>query len=213
MCACTTLGPLISQEELLEKLLLNQNKIHSFRGVAHVDFQLSGQKGSMEAVVIAEKEGDIRVETGNFFGVPLSVLTISKDKLMYYVMSEEKIYIGKASQMAQDILPLHITDQELLGLLLFSRSTVEKFMKHARLKVDFFSLVFQKDQKIYYPEAIKLTNTARDEYLEIRWEAYDINPSQLSKEHFSIDIPSQVRVYSWSRKKGMPLLQGYDTEK
>ncbi len=208
-CA-SMLKTVVSEGEVLEKLELNQNKITSFRGGATVDFSLNQKKGSVEVIVVAKNSGEIRLETGNFFGVPLTVLAIKQGKLSYYNISEEKIYVGEAKNLSTVILPLRLSDHDLLGLLLFSKQTVLKLKKDPHFTLEFLGFKKDDEKNAFYPTALKLTNQKSKDFLEVSWEGYDFNPQNLSDELFQIKKPPQARIIYWKEGQTTPLLQGQE---
>ncbi|MEK7790011.1 MAG: hypothetical protein AAB309_00110 [Deltaproteobacteria bacterium] len=203
---------IISNAEVLAKLNHNGEKISSFRGMGRVSFRLSQKEGAVEVLIVADKKGNLRLETGNFFGVPLSAMTIQNQKLAYYVISEEKFYIGEPSEkIVSSVLPLQIEERDLRGLIFFSKETVEGFKKKKSFKLDIFKCRYEEKQNLFYPIGFRLTDEKTGEYLQINWEEYDLNPSPFPAKIFRLERPPQARLMVWgTTEKHSPLLKGYD---
>lgn len=216
--SCASLqGYIASEQEVYEKLALNQGqgKVTSFRGVAEITFHLKDQKGSVEAIIIADQKGNLRVETANFFGVPLTVFSIYRGKVTYYIIPEEKIYIGLSSEaMPEKVLPFSLSEADLKGLIFFSKETYDKFKVHSRHKLQFYT--FKKDEitDLYYPSGLKLTKRDNeDEFVRIEWDGYDLNPEKLPESLFKLEPPAQARIYAWDQVSIRPLLKGHSEER
>ena len=198
----------VTQEEVSKKLSLNKERISSLRTMGKAQFALKNLEGTVEILLLVEKKGNVRVETGNFFGVPLSALTIRNNRMQYYVISEEKIYQGDPDQLLKAILPFDLTQKDFLGLLLFSGPTVRKFQKNERFELQFYP--FKKEGELYYPQGLRLTDLKTDEYMEIQWGGIDINPAPFRSQHFKIIPPPQAQVIEWGeKKKTRPLFEGH----
>ncbi len=203
---------IISDTEVLAKLSHNGEKISSFRGMGRVSFMLNHKQGAVEVLMAADKKGNLRIETGNFFGVPLSAMTIENQRLAYYVIPEEKFYVGEPSQkIIPSVLPLGIEERDLRGLIFFSKKTVEGFKKKKSFKLDIFKCRYDEKQNLFYPTGFRLTDKKTGEYLQINWEEYDLNPPAFPVKIFRLERPPQARLIVWeSTGKHSPLLKGYD---
>jgi len=211
-CATAFQG-IVSDEEILEKLEFNQERISSFRGMAKVYFSLNGKKGSVETLMLGNQAGDFRIETGNFFGVPLTAMTIWQDTLTYYIIPEEKIYIGKpAEKVATQVLPLGLTPEDVKGLMLFSRRTYTKLKRDRVFKIEFDTLNKDDRTGFYYPAGFKLSRSGTEEYVLVRWEAFDLNPPPFPSSLFQIQKPAQARLYYVVDRHVTPLLKGTDQD-
>jgi len=189
-----SLQEVVKETELSPAFKHNQEKIHSFRGVARVFFSFGKKKGSVEVLVVSEKPDHLRMETGNFFGVPLSVLTIYQGKVTYYVIPEEKYYVGEAKeQVTQQFLPFELTEENIFGLIYFSQKTYDFFKHHKRFQLDFYEVKEKEELKLFYPRGFKLTDKKTKDTVEWRWDAYDLNPPKFSSMHFKIEKPAQAR--------------------
>lgn len=202
----------ISDEEVTEKLTHNAERIGSFRGMGRISFKLDQKEGTVELLIVADKKGNLRIETGNFLGVPLSAMTIQNRKLAYYVIPEEKFYVGEPSEkIVSSILPLQIEESDLRGLIFFSKNVVQGLKKRKPFKLEIFKCREDEKQNLFYPTGFRLTNEKREEYLEINWEEYDLNPPPFPEKIFKLEKPSQARLIPWgTAKQYSPMLKGYD---
>lgn len=207
-----TLQNIISDSEVFAKLNHNGEKISSFRGMGRVSFRLGQKQGAVEVLIAADKKGNLRIETGNFFGAPLSAMTIQNQKLAYYVIPEERFYVGEPSEkIVSSVLPLQIEERDLRGLVFFSKETVEGFKKKKSFKLDIFKCRYEEKQDLFYPTGFRLTDEKTGEYLQIKWEEYDLNPPPFPVKIFRLERPPQARLIVWgSTGKHSPLLKGYD---
>jgi len=208
--ACASLSNVVPDTVVLEKLAMNKEGIHSMRGMGNIYFRLNNKKGSVDTVLLASKKGNLRLETGNHFGVPLMAMTIQNKKLSYYVIPEEKLYVGDAAELSTRVLPLGITEKDLPGLLFFSKETYLRFKKRAGYKIEFFEIELDTRSKMFYPKGFKITDVKTEEYIAVSWDAFDINPAPFSEALFQIKPGSQVRVYEWKGGKLTPAFQGFD---
>lgn len=207
-----SLQNIISDTEVFEKLNHNAEKISSFRGMARVSFMLDQKKGVVEALVVADKKGNLRIETGNFFGVPLSAMTVQNHKLRYYVISEEKFYVGEPSEeIVSAVLPLGIGESDLRGLLFFSNETIQGFKKRRPFRLDIFKCRHEEKQNLFFPSGFRLTNEKTEEYVQLNWEEYDLNPPPFPGRVFQLKKPPQARLIVWgTTRRYSPVLKGYD---
>jgi len=207
-----SLQNIIQEAEVLEKLEHNAERISSFRGMGRVSFTLDQRNGVAEALIVADKKGNLRIETGNFFGVPLSAMTIQNHKLRYYVIPEEKFYVGEPSEkIVSSVLPLGIEESDLRGLLFFSKKTILDFKKRKPFKLDIFKCRHDEKQNLFFPSGFRLTNEKTGEYVQINWEEYDLNPPSFPSKVFQLEKPSQARLIVWGTvPKYSPILQGYE---
>jgi len=77
--SCAAFGNMASDVEIMEKLAFNQDKIKTVRGMGDIRFALNDKSGSVDAVILGERNGGFRLETGNHFGVPLMAMTIYEE--------------------------------------------------------------------------------------------------------------------------------------
>lgn len=207
-----SLQNIIEEAEVFEKLEHNAERISAFRGMGRVAFTLNQKNGVVEALMVADKKGNLRIETGNFFGVPLSAMTIRNHRLRYYVIPEEKFYVGEPSEkIVSSVLPLGIDEDDLRGLLFFSKKTVVSFKKRKPFKLDIFKCRHDEKQNLFFPSGFRLTNEKTGEYLQINWEEYDLNPPPFPPKVFQLERPPQAKLIVWETvPKYSPILQGYD---
>ncbi len=189
-CA-TSPRQMISDVKVDDALKHNVDKIFSFRGGGKFLIKVGDQEGSVEALILAEKPGSVRLETGNFLGFPVSVLTMYRGQLTYYQIAHEKFYVGK-SHLISKILPFEIEEKDFLGLLFFQKKTVDRFKNHPTLKLSIHEL--RKDEKLnlYYPGGFKIKHKKKGDYVEVMWEEFDLNVPPFSKELFHLDPPAQA---------------------
>ena len=209
--SCASLEGVVSDAELLSKLELNKEGVHSFRGSAYLSFSLNHKKGAVDFLILADSKGNLRMETGSFIGFPLSAMTIYQKKVTYYAIPEEKVYTGGSSLVPQ-ALPFHLTEEELRGLLFFSKKTYVDLKKREQFKLEVFGLKEDESTHFYYPSALRLTYLKTQEYITLRWDGVDLNPSAFSSALFKLDIPPQARIYQWKEGRMTPLLQGSEEE-
>ena len=208
-CAPTLQG-VVSDADVLEKLSYNNEKIQSFRGMGKAYFSLKEGKGSLELIVVAKKPGDLRIETGNFFGVPLSVITTRENKMQYYDIPYEKFYEGKLdSRFLRAILPLNLNQKDLLGLLFFSQKTYEKMKASQKYRLEFIGIQKREKDRFYYPRELRLTNTHTEEFIHMGWEEFDLNPKALKPDLFWVQKPAYAtRIEIGGASRANPLFQG-----
>ncbi len=215
LLACgPSLHDIIPEPDLLEKLQHNQEKITSFRGMGRASFSLQGQKGSVEILVVAQKPDQLRVETSHFLGYPLTTLTIHKGKLIYYVESYERYYVGKTGDpAAQKFLPFGLQEKDFLNILLFSKSAYEKFKNHSKYQLSFLDIQEDEKQKLFYPRGFRLSAKKDQEYVEIGWNQFDLNPQKFSARLFELEKPPQARrIELSSSQKVIPIFKGEEPE-
>lgn len=209
--SCSSLHNVVSETKLSEALEKNQGKIRSFRGMGKASFSVNKQEGSVEILAIAEKSGRLRIETGTFFNIPLSILTVYEDKLSYYAISEEKYYVGKTSEdNMKYLLPLELTEKDLLGFLFFDKTTIDRFKQNKQYQLEFFELKKNEKQNLYYPEGLKITHVKNGDFLLLSWDEFDLNPSPFSKIHFQFKKPPQAMSIPLSSLRKVPLFKAQD---
>lgn len=181
----------ISEVKLQEALKQNADKIVSFRGGGTFSMKFGTKEGSVEALVLAETPGKVRIETGSFLGFPISVLTMRQGKLSYYQIPQEKFYVGKSSMISK-VLPFEIKEKDFFGLLFFKKEIFENFKQHPLLKLTVYEM--RKDEKhdLFYPGGFKIEDRKTHDFLEVTWEEFDLNPLDISKEHFFLEKPPQA---------------------
>lgn len=215
----TACGPslhdVVPDIKLTDAFKQNKDQIHSFRGMATAFFSLQDKKGSAELLVVSQTPDHLRVETGNSFGIPLSVLTIYQGNLTYYVIPEENYYVGQTAQgVSKRVLPLALNEKDLLDILFFHQKVYEKFKKNKDYTLEFYELKEDERLHLIYPKAFKLTQVKTHEYVEVHWDEFDLNPHAFSKDHFYIEKqPQSHRIHLKPTQRLTPLFKGDDEGK
>lgn len=197
-----SLHDVVSEVKLAEAFKYNAGKIRSFRGMGRAYFSLQEKEGAVDIVAISEKPDRMRIEVGGLLGIPLSVLVTSRQKLTYYAIPEEKYYVGRTQEnISRHVLPLGLTEKDLLGFLLFDEKAIQKLKGKKQYKLEIFELTKDEETRgLYYPEGFKVTDIRTKDTLQVVWEEFDINPPAFSKIHFVLKKPPQAMLISFGSK-------------
>lgn len=180
----------------------NQEKIKSLRGMARVYFSLPEGKGTVEAIAVVQKPRSLRLETGNFFGFPLTAFTLRQNAFEYYVIPEEKVYVGSLKDVSfNHIFPFSIDIQDLMNIFLFSK----KSLKHPKTYKLHFMRIEQRGN-LYYPLEMRMTDASLNHFIHWTWQEVELNPKALSKEVFELKKPKHARVVPLPTQKTVPMI-------
>lgn len=105
-------------EALLEQVRGAQARVRTVKGSARVQIGSPGGSGTVVELVIAQKPDSVRLETLDFFGNPVAVMTASGGRFAFFDAKANVYYRGDATpENVSRLLPFVIPLEELVMVL------------------------------------------------------------------------------------------------
>lgn len=112
-------GRITDPDEVLAALQARHSSLHSVTGEAKASIDTPEGGGALDQFVIAERPGNVRLESLSFFGSPVAVLTTDGVQFQLHEVDANRFHVGDATaRNISRLLPVAVSPEDLVSLLL-----------------------------------------------------------------------------------------------
>ena len=137
--------PITSPEEVLRRVEIKENKIHSLKGIAKLKFTDAKKNyPTVNEVIIAQRPLSLRMETLGFLNKPFFLLTAKENQMSLLSTKENTFYQGTVTpKILSKVFPVSLKLKDLFAILLGSVPFIDYVSTDMR---------FDQKKKIYLLE-------------------------------------------------------------